>query len=92
MTPTRDQRTTKNRGGPQKGRPNARVPARTNVTATLRHDSDVAVDVSVLQAAADLIADCGDLERQAYERGVLHGFGLGWEQRGEYEAERGRAA
>ena len=43
-------------------------------------DNCVVVDADVLVAAAELIAGRGDLERSAYERGVLYGFAQGWEQ------------
>jgi hypothetical protein len=91
VTPIRDKKTTKKRGGPQEGRPNAQVPARTNVTAMVTDASVIAMNVGVLQAAADLIADRRDLERRPYERGVLHGFGLSWEQAMEAGAERSAA-
>lgn len=91
MAPIRDKKTTEKRGGPQEGRPNAQVPGRTNVTAMVTDASVIAMNVGVLQTAADLIADRGDLERRAYERGVLHGFGLGWKQAMEAAAERGAA-
>ena len=53
--------------------------------------SRVVVDAGVLVAAADLIADQGDRERQAFDLGTLHGFGLGWAQGLAAGLERGAA-
>jgi hypothetical protein len=105
VTPIREPETTAyERGGPQKGRPNARVPARTNVTAMVTDVVGVASD-DVARLLA--LSDEGDLHlrlrlaawREGYaaarselEEALLHAFADGWTRRGEYEAERGRAA
>jgi hypothetical protein len=52
----------------------------------------IAVEADVLRGAAALICDRGDLERRAFERGVLHGFGLGWHQAMAAATERVTAA
>jgi hypothetical protein len=95
VTHSRDQKTTEERSGPpvaQPGsRPNAEVLTKTNVTHMVIDAGVVVVDADVLRRAADLIADYPGLERRAYERGVLRGFADGWDQRGNYEAERGAA-
>jgi hypothetical protein len=90
VTPTRDEKTTEKRRGPRRGR-NAEVPARTNVTANITHGSDVAVDVSVLRTAADLIASQGEREAEAFHRGQLAGFAHGWQRGLASGLERGAA-
>jgi hypothetical protein len=92
VTPTRDKKTTEKRSGPREGRPNAEVPARTNVRAIVNDGGDVTVEVSTLRAAADLIAGRGELDQRAYERGRLDGFADGWRCGLKAGAERGRAA
>jgi hypothetical protein len=77
--------------GPQDRHPESRPQTPTAAaTPPPQGPTTICIVADVLLTAADLVASQGDREHLAYERGVLFGFGRGWEQRGDYE--RGRSA
>jgi hypothetical protein len=99
VTPARDPKTTENeRRGPRRGHANE-VPARTDVSAIIKDGCGVAVEAEAWNCCAACGHDPVTALRQvlaerheAWRAGILEGYGRGWDQRGEYEAERGRAA